>query len=68
MARPAVISDPDDMPTILNIIHDCWFNKDVITFDPTIISLSLSAGFAQNQDVIRSIWQKAFQDASQQRD
>ncbi len=34
MAKELVVKDPHDINTIVDLIHDCWFKKDAIVFDP----------------------------------
>ena len=44
MGNRVVIDDPNQMSTILDLIHDCWFDVNTITYEPEALTLSLWFG------------------------
>lgn len=41
MTKKILIKDPHQISVILDVIHDCWFDKDDILFDPKSSILSI---------------------------
>ena len=41
MARRTVIQDPKDLPAIVDLIHDCWFDIADVVFHPRQSLLSI---------------------------
>lgn len=41
MSKVTNATDPSDLKIIVDIIHDCWFNKDDIVFDSSNHSLCI---------------------------
>jgi hypothetical protein len=41
MAKIKTISDPDKIPEIVDVIHDCWFEKESIGLDDSNAALSI---------------------------
>jgi len=58
MARIIRIIDPKNIATILDVIHDCWFDRDEITFDAE--QRILSVRFIKEVGPVRIVDKKLF--------
>lgn len=41
MGKVIRIEDPKELPTIVDFVHDCWFDRDSILLDPLTSVLSI---------------------------
>ena len=58
MAENTVIKDPQQIPKILNVIHDCWFNKDDIVYDSksSILSIKFKREIIDKKQTLKRFW------------
>lgn len=52
------IKDPDQIPAVLDVIHDCWFNIDDILFNPetSVLSIKFKREMTNRSRVIKKLW------------
>ena len=56
MSLSVLVDQPADLLFITNLIHDCWFDKSSIRFDPdaSVLEIPFSRDVPQRREVLRN--------------
>ncbi len=60
MPKRTVVKDPSDLPRIVGIIHDCWFDLDRIQFDAGDSALTIPFRCERSHEGSRIRWSVFF--------
>jgi hypothetical protein len=58
MSDRTTIKDPGQIPVILDVIHDCWFDVDDLLFNPetSILSIKFRREIWDQRRLLKKIW------------
>lgn len=56
MGFSIVVDHPDDLSSVSDVIHDCWFDKNEMSFDPdsSILAIKFARELPKQRRVLRS--------------